>query len=99
MARTSGNPILHGLSGAIGKQVVCKVYGTQTIISKYPDMSGIRPSAEQRKKRDLFKKAVVYAQGVIHDPAKKKKYAARISKGKSVYHAALQEFIKKGGKI
>jgi len=42
--------------------------------------------------RKEFAKAVVYAQSILHDPVKKKAFAAKLKKGKSIYHAAIKEF-------
>ncbi len=99
MARTSKNSLLKGMSGSIGKQLVFKVYDGMTVVSKYPDMTRIKPSMWQKESRSLFKKAVAYAQTIIRNPEAKRAYAAKLPKGKSVYHAALQEFMKKGGKV
>ena len=98
MARTSKNSLLKGLSGSIGKQLVFKMYDGMTVVSRYPDMSRVKPSMWQKESRELFKKAVAYAQAIIRNPETKEAYAAKLPKGKSVYHAALQEFMKKGGK-
>jgi hypothetical protein len=54
MARTDSNALLKGFSGAIGKQIVVKQYGDKTVISKYPDMSGVKASPNQKKRRSVF---------------------------------------------
>jgi hypothetical protein len=38
--------------------------------------------------------AVAYAQSIITDPIKKAAYQEKLPKGKRVYNAALQEFLK-----
>ncbi len=97
MARISKNSPLESLSGSIGKQLVFKVYGNTTVVSKHPDMSKVKPSRRQTEKQVLFKQAVAYAQSIIRNPEKRQAYAAKLPKGKSVYHAALQDFMKNGG--
>jgi hypothetical protein len=95
MAQTSSNIILEGLRGQIGKQLVVKQYGRKTVISAYPDMSRIRPSPRQHKRRGLFSEAVRFAQGIIHDPAKNELYQQKLGKGRSVFHYAIAEYLEK----
>jgi hypothetical protein len=92
MART--NSILHdNLKGAIGKQIVFRVRGGKTFASKYPDMSRVKPSPKQRAEKSKFAEAVKYAQSIINDPAKKAAY--KVKKGKTVYHTAIKDYLKK----
>ena len=88
----SHNSLLDGLTGAIGKQIVLRRRGNKTYASKYPDMSGIKPSKDQKKKRNAFAEAVKYAQSIIQDPAKKSAY--KVKKGKTVYHTAIKDFMR-----
>ncbi|NCU04677.1 MAG: hypothetical protein GXC73_11890 [Chitinophagaceae bacterium] len=55
-------------------------------------MSSVKPSKTQKENRKVFAKSVAYAQSILHDPVKKKAYAAKLPKGASVYHAAMKEF-------
>ena len=93
MARIHSNILTKGLSGQLGKQVVFKRYGKKTVVSRYPDMSNIKPSKSQKKERNLFAEAVVYAQGINNDPVKKASYAKKIKKGHTVFNFAIQEFL------
>ncbi len=99
MARLSKNSLMQGLRGSIGKQLVFKTYNDKTVVSRYPDMSGLVPTQKQKESRSLFKEAVKYARAIILDPEARLAYAAKLPKGKSVYHAALQAFMKKGGVV
>ena len=54
MANASNSLLLHGLSGAIGNEVIVKNYGKKTMLGKCPDMIGIKPSKAQKAKRSLF---------------------------------------------
>lgn len=78
-------------SGAIGKQLVLRTRNGKTFLSKYPDMSKVKPSAEQLEYKSLFSEAVHYAQGIIRDPEKKAAY--KVKKGKSVYNTAIKDFM------
>lgn len=95
MARIQQHSLLKGLKGQIGKQLVFKQYGTKTVVSRYPDMSNVQPSLLQQQKRSRFAEAVAYAQGINNDPVLKAAYAKQLKKGKRVYQAALQEFLKR----
>lgn len=90
---------MQGLSGSIAKQLLFKTYNDKTVVSRYLDMSGIVPTQKQKESRGLFKQAVNYARAIILDPEACLAYAAKLPKDKSVYHAALQEFMKKGGMV
>jgi hypothetical protein len=91
MARVK-NDLLIGHSGAVGKEIVLRVRNGKTFSSKYPDMSGVKPSAKQKKEKNRFGDAVRFAQGVIKDPVKKAAY--KVKKGKSVYHTAIKDYLK-----
>jgi hypothetical protein len=47
MARTN-NPLLQGVSGKIGGQLVIKQYSYGTVISAMPDMSKVKKSMLQK---------------------------------------------------
>jgi hypothetical protein len=85
-----------GLRGQIGKELVFKKYGKKTIVTRYPDMSKVKPSTLQKKGRKRFAEAVAYARTILHTPRLKAAYQKKVRKGQDVYHYALQEFLKKG---
>lgn len=93
MAR-SRNLLLRNVQGQIGKEFVVKKYGKKTVITKYPDMDGIKPSKLQKVKRSRFAEAVAYAQNIIRNPALKASYKTKVKKGQSVYHYAIKEFLR-----
>jgi hypothetical protein len=95
MARAADNPLLKGVKGKMGDSIVVKQYSYGTVISAIPDMSRVKKSALQKLKQSRFADAVAYAQSIIHDARKKASYARKLKKGKSVYHAAIQEYLKK----
>jgi hypothetical protein len=67
MARIRSNILTKGLSGQIVQQVVFKQYGKKTVVSRYPDMSNIKPSKLQKKGRNRLAEAVAYAQSINND--------------------------------
>lgn len=55
-------------------------------------MSNVKPSKAQKANRKNFSKGVAYAKDILHDPVKKKAFAAKLKKEESVYHSAIKEF-------
>lgn len=98
MAQSTNSVLLKHLRGQIGKQIVVKHYGQKTVVTAYPDMSGIKPSKKQKAKRKDFAEAVAYAQSILHNAVKKAAYARKLKKGQSVYHAAITEWMGKAGR-
>ena len=92
MARAGKNSALNAISGQLGKQLVFKQYSDKTVISKYPDMDGVKPSRKQKNGQNLFKEAVAYAQKIIRNRELKKKYSEKVKPGKTVYHYAMKEY-------
>jgi hypothetical protein len=95
MARTNKNPLLKGVSGKIGDQLVIKQYSYGTVLSAAPDMSNVKKSGLQKKEQGKFAKAVAYAKSINNNPVKKTAYAKKLKNGQDVYHAAIQEYYKK----
>ena len=96
MARATNSVLLHRVRGKIGNQVVVKQYGSKTVLSKYPDMSGVKPSKRQKKQRNSFADAIAYAQAIIRDPVKKAVYNRKAKKkDQDAYHYAIQEFLRR----
>jgi hypothetical protein len=95
MARTRNNALLKGASGKIGNAIVIKQYSYGTVISAMPDMRRVKKSALQKLKQGMFAEAVAYAQSIVRDPRKKAAYSKKVKKGQTVYHMAIQEYLKK----
>ena len=95
MARSIDNILMRFVSGQIGKQIVVKKYGKKTVITIYPDMSNVKPSKQQKAKRKNFAGAVAYAQAINNNPVKKAQYAKKVKNGQTVYHYAIQEFLRR----
>jgi hypothetical protein len=95
MARVKNNDLTENLSGKLGRQLVFKTYSYGTVVSRYPDMSKVKLSTKQKKSNALFAEAVAYARGVLADAVKRKKYEAKLKPGKTVYNAALSDYMQK----
>ena len=91
MAKSKNNYSTQGLSGAIGKEFVFRQFNKETIVGKYPDRSKIKYSKEQSKFQDIFAVASAYASDIINDPVKKRAY--KVEAGKSVFHAAISDYM------
>ena len=94
MAKTN-HPFLKDFRGSINKIIVVKQYpGDRTIITAYPDMSRVKPTAAQLAAKTKFAAAVAYAQ---HSKANinlnilaEKRLRARSG---TLYHALIKEFM------
>jgi hypothetical protein len=92
MARLKDKSVFSGISGSIGKEIVFKQYADKTVVSKYPDMSKIKPSKRQKVQRNKLKEANAYAQKVNRDPVLRAAYESGLQPGESVYHKAKKHF-------
>lgn len=85
--------LLGNISGGLGRQLVFKQYKDKTVVTLYPDMSKVKPSAKQKEGRNVFAEAVAYAKGINNDPVKKAEYQKKVKAGKKVYHFAMKEYL------
>jgi hypothetical protein len=90
--------LLQFVRGAIGKEFVIKRHKNGRIKTKYPDMTRIIASMAQRKCRDRFKEAVIYAKTVIADSEKKRQWQKRIWRRNGVYNEAVKFYMLKDKK-
>ena len=70
-----------------------KHYRYGIVTTKFPDMSKVIASKQQRSCRNLFREAIAYAKGVIADPVQKAKWQKKIRVPDSVYNAAVKEYM------
>ena len=87
--------LLKHLRGHVGKQLVFKQYGDKTVVTRYPNMKRVKRSPLQKAGTRKFADAVAYAQSILRNPKKRKAFARKRRNGKSVYHAAISEYMKK----
>ena len=87
---------LRTIRGGFKGHFVIKHYrGGHIVMTKFPDMSGIIASVHQRRCRNLFAKAVVYAKSVIADPDLKAAWQKKIRRRNGVYNKAIKAFMLK----
>ena len=91
----SNNPVLKNIKGHIQKTIVVKQYADKTVITAYPDMSGVVRSKAQKKEQGRFKQAVAYAKSILANPSEKAAFKRNLQPGQNVYHAAIAAFMKK----
>lgn len=94
MAKLKNYAMLKDLSGAFASQLIFKQYSYGTVVSKVPDMSGIKRTRSQKRKNNRFKEAVKYARAIVNDPQKKKAFAKKLKVDQRVYTAAIKEYLK-----
>lgn len=91
----SDNPLLKGFRGHINKTIVVKQYpGNRTIITAYPDMSKVKPTAAQLAAKSRFAQAVAYAKNIRSQVKLKAVAEARlVNRQGGLYHALIKEFM------
>jgi hypothetical protein len=95
MAQVRANDLVEGLSGAFGPMVF-KQYNGKTVVCR----RGRKPTKEsehQRKNRDRFRKATLYAQHAMTIPERKVYYQRKAKKLKlpNAYTAAITDYMRK----
>jgi hypothetical protein len=95
MAKVKNNSLFAALQGTIGEDLVFKQYADKVVVSKYPDMSKVKPSERQLEQRKKMAEAIVYAKSVMRNPALNAAYEKDLKPGESVYKKAVRDFLKK----
>ena len=85
--------LLTWIRGAVGKDFVIKHYRYGVVKTRFPDMTKIIASAQQRKCRNLFKEAVAYARIIYADPVKRKEWAAKTRKKHRVINFIIKQYM------
>jgi hypothetical protein len=99
VARNVNNHLTRNYRGKVGKDFVLKDYKEETILTKYPDRSGVELSVSQKKSNRVFQRAVAHAQAIIGDPERKAELKKKLKSHKKTahqapYHAAIQAFMR-----
>jgi hypothetical protein len=94
VARVKTNSLIEGLSGKVGR-LLFKNYASGTIVTSVPNRSKVKLSDTQKNANKKFKEAVAYAKGVLADAEKRKQYEGQLKPGKSIYHLALADFMRR----
>ena len=64
------------------------------VMSNWPSKPRGKPSKAQVERRSLFEEAVFYAQRIKGDPKKSAAYKKKLKGRRSVYHAAISDYMK-----
>jgi hypothetical protein len=92
---TSNNVLLKKMTGHIGKQLVVRQYGDQTVVSKYPDMSRRKLSPKQVKVNETMSKANYRARGIIANETMRNEAQLRLNVTRNkLYTALVREYFK-----
>jgi len=96
MAKSENNEVMYGARGKVGNLVVFKNFGNnQTVIAKRPKRADNPMYTEKQLEAKLkFREAVVYAKGVINNPALLAVYQLLAKPGTSAYNLALADYCK-----
>jgi hypothetical protein len=95
----SKNLLMQGVRGAIGKQLVFRVYGTKQVVSAYPDMSERKLSAAQVRRTKVMKQANAELKKIKADKQKRDAAQLRLNvPSNKLHHALLSELLLKYGK-
>ena len=90
------NPKYDKYKGRINKNLVIRQYSDgRTVLSIYPDMSKVKPSAGQKEQRMSFKEAQAYAKQYLSDPANKAAYKDKCKPGQRPHNVLISELLKK----
>jgi hypothetical protein len=93
MAQINKSSLLAALSGTLGKELVIKQYKNKVVVSRYPDMSRVKPSPLQLKNRERMKAATAYALSILRNPELKDAMEKELKPGESVYHKAKKWYL------
>jgi hypothetical protein len=84
------------ISGAIGQDYVIKHYrkAKRVVKTKFPNMTGIIPSAKQKVSRHTFRKAVAFAQSIYRNSEKKREWQRKLRKPRRLFQALMKVYYK-----
>ncbi len=99
MAIVQNNMLFHNFHGQFGKSMVFRVVRGKTIVSKYPDMSRVERSPDQKAYNNLFREAVQYAKSELKDADTKAALLKRMKKNpklkdRNPMNVLVAEFLK-----
>ena len=90
---TTKNIMMKKSSGNIDKQLVFKTYGEKTVISKYPDMSKVKRSPEQKRFNDLMDAANIAVHKILYNDKLKMEAQVRLNvTSNRLYNALIKEY-------
>ncbi|MFD2556018.1 hypothetical protein [Sphingobacterium tabacisoli] len=95
MAKSKDNVVMQGASGRIGRNLVFRQRGDQTIIAKTPRIPADRVmTAKQVAVQHKFYDATQYAKSVMLDDDLKAEYKSKANVNQSAYNLAFRDYFK-----
>jgi hypothetical protein len=85
----SNNPIMQGVRGTIGKQVVFRIVGGKQIVSIYPDMSRVKRSVKQKQQSNRMTEVNEIVAEIKADPEQRTAALLRLDVPSNKLHHAL----------
>ena len=93
MAKSKDNVIMQGASGTIGKLLVFRQRGDQTIIARRPTSQNKKaPTSKQLDVQNRFIDASLYARTAIQDPYLKAAYQAKATINQTAFNVAFKDY-------
>lgn len=93
MAKSKGNIVMEGASGTVGKMLVFRQRGNQTIIARRPTFQNKKaPTVKQLAVQNRFIDASLYARTAIQDPDLKAAYQAKANINQTAYNVAFKDY-------
>lgn len=96
MAIVTGNPVLQGFSGTLGRDLVFRKCGNKTVVAVKSTRPRQTNSPLQQRNCNRFKEASQYARTVLRDPDKHNHYrhlALKLGKH-SAYNLIISEYMR-----
>jgi hypothetical protein len=94
MAIANDNVIMRFQRGRIG-DLIFRVWGENTVVSKAPDYSKIPRSEAQKANSGRFKVATAYGHRVLNDPVAYAFYDKKRRGGQTVWNVAISDYMKR----
>ena len=95
MAKINDNLFVKGARGHVGKQLVYKKRGNDTLIARMPKVDdNTIATADPEQVRERFAAASRYATGAINDPVLKREYQEKTSPSNTAYNIAFRDYLK-----
>lgn len=93
MAKVGNNIVTQGLSGMLGDQLVFRIRGKKTFVSKAPVQKEREMSEAQIQHHRKWQEAILYGKSVLASPEMKGAYQASADETHSAFNVAVADFM------
>jgi hypothetical protein len=95
MTNVNENLLMRGARGNLGKQIVYRKHGDNTIMARMPTVNkDAVPTEKQQEKRERFSDAASYAKNAMSLEDLKKEYEKKATPGRTAFNIAFRDFLK-----